>query len=110
MRLTGSLWLALVLLALVLLAALHALDKRWGRVWSPHSHLDEAHHGYYGALILFGILAALTLPKWLVLAVAGVAALFLADDAFQHVMQVFGNGSYRSPLWRLWRFILTRFQ
>lgn len=96
------------ILVVVLIGSLVTLDRTVGRVRSSHSHLDEAHHGYYGALILFGILITLCAPAWLVVTVALAAILMLGDDALQHLGQCLWTTTFRSPLWRLWRFILTR--
>lgn len=74
----------------VLLAALRVL-RRW----------RELHHGYLGVLLL--VAGLLLEHPWAM----GIGALLLADDAFQHWVQLL-RPLYRSPLHRLYGATLYR--
>lgn len=103
----GALWWLVAGLAIWLITSLVRLDKTHPKPMRPGmSHLDEAHHGYYGLLLVVGILLAATAPPWLTLTVFAAGLLLAFDDVWQHWMQAARNPEYRSPAWRAYRWLL----
>jgi H+/Cl- antiporter ClcA len=108
---TLAMWIAVLVTAAILIAALKRLDARYGRP-GGRSHLDQWHHGYL-LLIAVGILCTLTAqqlarsvhhpwPLWILVAVLVLCVVCGVDDGHQHWIQrkIY---EYRSHLWRLYR-------
>ena len=78
----------------------------------PHLGVRQWHHGYFGAVLYLGslVLVLRTSTPWHVIAGAIGAMtgiLLMLDDITQHIAQQVQPG-YRSPINRLWGWILRR--
>jgi hypothetical protein len=79
----------------------------------PHLAVKQWHHGYVGlALQIAGLVTILAAPEkhWIIYVALGiyfVGGLLMLDDIAQHYWQHFRPG-YRSPVNRLWAWILRR--
>jgi hypothetical protein len=111
-----AMWIAVLLVAAVLIVALKRLDRRYGRP-GGRSHLDQWHHGYL-VLVATGVLATLTAQhaariagsKWPLRALVFLVVSCITcaiDDGRQHWIQYL-RYEYRSALWRLYRWWRTR--